>query len=183
MSQAEDRFWAWSTGIYGQPEVKDALLRLQDRHGFSVNAVLWAAWAASEGYTLSDAETAKVLSLVTDLDGYCVYPMRSVRRFLTAPHQGVDRDMQQALRKQILAAELSAEKLIQFTLARATDALANGPLETPDPRTIIERANQYFTVCGENLETPHLLADDEGPNPPRALFEVVLRSAGWLEED
>ena len=45
-------FWNFSIVIYGQPGVREACLRLQDKAGLDVNVLLYCLWRAARGMAL-----------------------------------------------------------------------------------------------------------------------------------
>lgn len=105
--------WSWTLEAYARPDVPDACLALQDAHGQNTPFLLWAIWAEgppaevlAKGEALAKAWEAEVLS-----------PIRTVRRRLKADFAPVDAGARLALREDIKAAELHAERLLMETLA------------------------------------------------------------------
>jgi uncharacterized protein (TIGR02444 family) len=105
--------WSWTLEAYSRPDVPDATLALQDAHGQNTPFLLWAVWAEgpppevlAKGATLARAWEAEVLS-----------PIRAVRRRLKEDFAPVEASPRLALREDIKAAELRAERLLMETLA------------------------------------------------------------------
>jgi uncharacterized protein (TIGR02444 family) len=111
--------WDWSLEAYARPGVAEACLELQDRHGHSVPYLLWAAWAARHGRTLSLAPLTAGADLARTWEEIAVGPLRHVRRQLKASIGGIEA---QAVRDQVKAAELAAERALMLALEAMTPA-------------------------------------------------------------
>ncbi|WP_374470807.1 TIGR02444 family protein [Phenylobacterium sp.] len=105
--------WEWALDAYGRDGVADACLALQDDHGQNVPFLLWAVWAEARdpGLLARAAEAARRWGAVA------VEPLRQVRRGLKAGCPPVDDGAREALREDVKAAELRAERLLLETLA------------------------------------------------------------------
>jgi len=105
--------WEWTLAAYGRPGVADACLRLQDEFGQNTNLLLWAVWAEARDPALLSraAETARTW------EAAAVAPLREARRALKAKLPPVDDAAREALREDVKAAELRAERVLLETLA------------------------------------------------------------------
>lgn len=105
--------WDWALAAYGWPGVPEACLALQDDHGQNTCLLLWAAWAgASEPELLRRAaETARAW------EAAAVLPLRQARRAIKAPQPGIADDAREALRTEVKACELHAERVLLQALA------------------------------------------------------------------
>ncbi|HEY8573763.1 TIGR02444 family protein [Phenylobacterium sp.] len=114
--------WEWALDAYGQPGVPEACLRLQDEHGQNVSYLLWAVWAEARDPALlaRAAETARVWETVA------LAPLRAARRELKAPRPPVADGARAALREDVKAAELRAERVLMETLAGLAGAASGG---------------------------------------------------------
>lgn len=157
-------FWDWSLVAYGRDEVAAACLGLQDRLGLDVNLVLFAVWLAVEGRSLgapSDGEKAtpgsvglaeaRLAVLSEDARRWqaeVVIPLRNSRRQLRAPRSAVPTAVptvdREALRKQIKAAELEAERLEQWLLQQAAAAVPRVSREAGNARSIADQAHLHL---------------------------------------
>ncbi len=113
--------WSWVVAAYGAPGVAEQCLDLQDAHEQNVPLLLWAAWAAthgpvSEGLASQAAEVARAWSEAA------IVPLRSVRRRLKQPLSDGDEASRLALREQVKAIELQAEKVLLEQLAGVSGA-------------------------------------------------------------
>lgn len=110
--------WEWALEAYGLAGVPEACLTLQDSHGQNTSLLLWAVWA--EG---PDAEAlAKGVAATRTWEATVLLPIRDVRRALKAPQPPVDDGAREALREDVKACELRAERVLMETL----EALAGG---------------------------------------------------------
>ncbi|WP_304172374.1 TIGR02444 family protein [Phenylobacterium aquaticum] len=114
--------WDWTLQAYGQAGVPEACLDLQDEHGQNTPFLLWAVWAEgpkpeilAEAARMAKAWEAAVLA-----------PIRKVRRTLKPPFPLVDDRAREALRDDIKAAELRAERVLMETLEQLSGHHKNG---------------------------------------------------------
>ena len=106
--------WPWAVDAYGRPDVASAALALQDQHGQCVPLLLWAAWARPVDSDL----IGRAVSLARTWEAAAILPLRTARRGLKAALPGGDDAAREALRTQIKAGELEAERLLLGALAR-----------------------------------------------------------------
>ncbi len=113
MDDAE-RLWAFAEDIYRRPGVEPACLKLQSRYGLSISLLLCAIWTGLEGrgkLGVSDVETT--VRRAQEWDREVIDPLRALRRHLKLhPPKGVEEETR-ALRKQLIAGELAAERVEQ----------------------------------------------------------------------
>ena len=110
-------FWSFSLQFYQRPEVAKACLELQDRDGADVNLILFALWAASRGHRLDASAIAGAEHTVRQWRETVTQQLRAARRAMKARHDAFDVAAVEALRQQVLAAELEAERLQQNAMA------------------------------------------------------------------
>jgi uncharacterized protein (TIGR02444 family) len=104
--------WDWTLIAYGQPGVPEACLALQDRHGQNTSFLLWSVWAEGPD-AAALAEGAKVAKA---WDATVLMPIREIRRALKPAFPGVEDDAREALREDVKAAELRAERVLMESL-------------------------------------------------------------------
>jgi uncharacterized protein (TIGR02444 family) len=126
VTDAPHALWRYAVAAYARPEVREACLALQDRHGADVNLLLLCAWRAAVGApALGTEDLAACAAAVEPWRRGAVERLRGVRRRLEAAAVP-------ALRAEVLAAELDAEYVEQALLMRALqlrgrlDALRHG---------------------------------------------------------
>lgn len=105
--------WEWALETYARPGVPQACLDLQDRHGQNTVLLLWAVWAETDDAGLLNRACAAARAW----DDAAVKPLRAVRRGLKASVPLIDDDAREALREDVKAAELRAERILMETLA------------------------------------------------------------------
>ena len=116
-------FWDWALGIYAKPGVAEACLDLQDKDQQCTVYLLWAAWAADQGLVLSHDSLVTGQALASQWEREVVQPLRHARRHLKTVIEAMPDPAPEALREQVKAAELLAEK----TLIEALAKLAGNP--------------------------------------------------------
>lgn len=141
-------FWDWALEAYARPGVARACLELQDRHGQSAPYLLWAAWAALNGRTLTGVQLAAGADLARTWEEIAVGPLRQVRRRLKAPVGGIDGE---TAREQVKAAELEAER----ALMRALEAMTPSAGEA----ILLASALQQAAEAWGPQPAPHALHD------------------------
>ena len=75
-----EEFWRWSLAVYEREGMKEALLEMQDRRGFSVNLLLFAIWASEERAALTPQHWASAIAIVEDWSGDVTERLRAARR-------------------------------------------------------------------------------------------------------
>jgi uncharacterized protein (TIGR02444 family) len=121
--------WRFSTAIYGRPGVKAACLTLQDA-GLDVNVALWIVWLGVTGRDPGPA-LGQALALSALWRARVVQPLRQARDGLKPAPDFIASGAAEALRKQILAAELEGERLQQAALNRLAAACPDHGRDDP----------------------------------------------------
>jgi uncharacterized protein (TIGR02444 family) len=114
--------WEWALGAYGRDGVADACLHLQDAHGQNVPLLLWAAWAELD----DPGRLAQGAAAARSWDAVAVTPLRAIRRSLKAPAPPVADAAREAVREEVKAIELRAERVLLETLAGVAGAASGG---------------------------------------------------------
>ena len=157
--EAAASLWNWSLKVYADPSVKEALLALQDRYFMNANLVLWSIWAARVGWSFSPDQVREVAANVDDFATHGAERLREIRRYLSGPKPGYPMETLAPLRKEVLAAELHAERLIQDRLAALTIDLGGDPAPSP-----VEGGDGFalahFAHLPLRLEKPLILGDE-----------------------
>jgi uncharacterized protein (TIGR02444 family) len=138
------RLWDWAVEAYGRPGAADAALELQDGHDQNVPYLLWAAWAASEGRPLGPDDLEAGADAARAWDAAAVRPLRAVRRQLKKPIPDLDDEAREAVRDQVKAAELYAER----RLLEQLETLAPDPAGPAKPLApaLVEAARAWARV-------------------------------------
>jgi uncharacterized protein (TIGR02444 family) len=105
--------WEWALQAYARPGAPEACLRLQDEFGQNTPLLLWAVWGEVKDPALlaRGAETARAWEQLA------LVPLRAVRRALKSACPPFDDVAREALREDVKAAELRAERVLLETLA------------------------------------------------------------------
>ena len=132
------RLWDWARTAYAVDGVADACLELQDAAGQNVPLLLWAAWCAAEGRAPDEDALEAAGDTARAWQDTAIGPLRAVRRALKPRAPDLDDGDREAVRAQVKAVELEAERC----LLAALEALAPAPSGSsrPPARVTIPRA-------------------------------------------
>jgi uncharacterized protein (TIGR02444 family) len=100
--------WDWCLAAYERPGVPQACLHLQDDYGLSTPLLMWAVWAGA----VDPALLATAASVARRWEIEVSAPIRSARRDLKARVPKVDDAAREALRTEVKAVELHAERVL-----------------------------------------------------------------------
>lgn len=100
--------WNWAVDTYGRAGVAQAALALQDDHGQNAPLLLWAAFAR----TTDPEALAAAAALARTWEATAILPLRRVRLALKDPLPPTPDVAREALRGQVKAAELAAERCL-----------------------------------------------------------------------
>lgn len=114
--------WDWTLDAYGQAGAPEATLALQDAHGQNTAFLLWAVWAEGPG----PGALAQAAAIAKAWDATVLVPIRDVRRALKLSQPPVDDGAREALREDVKAAELRAERVLMETLEGLAGASSGG---------------------------------------------------------
>jgi uncharacterized protein (TIGR02444 family) len=121
--------WDWARTAYAAEGVADACLELQDAAGQNVPLLLWAAWCAAEGRVPDEDALEAAGDTARAWQETAIAPLRAVRRALKPRAPDLDDEAREAVRAQVKAVELEAER----RLLTALEALAPAPSGPPGP--------------------------------------------------
>ena len=133
--------WDWAVKAYASDGVGEACLHLQDAAGQNVPLLLWAAWAARTGRS-PDADTLEAACDVARAwQEAAIAPLRVVRRAMKGRNPDLDDADREAVRAQVKAVELEAER----RLLAALEGLSPPPGGAPRPvlEALIAVARQW----------------------------------------
>jgi uncharacterized protein (TIGR02444 family) len=113
--------WNWVVDAYARPGVPETCLKLQDEFGQNTSLLLWAWWAKPD-----PGQLERAVEVTKSWDSTALMPLRAVRRTLKAAHPPVADASREALREEVKAAELHAERVLVETLERLGDGPGAG---------------------------------------------------------
>ena len=123
------RLWDWAVAAYGADGVAPACLELQDAAGQNVPLLLWAGWCAAEGRAPDEDALEAAGDTARAWQETAIAPLRAIRRALKPRAPDLDDEAREAVRAQVKAVELEAER----RLLTALEALAPAPSTRPQP--------------------------------------------------
>lgn len=109
--------WDWAVRAYAAEGVQAACLDLQDSADQDVPLLLWAAWCARTGRRLDSETLEAAVDLTRAWREQAIAPLRAVRQRLKLRHPDLDDTAREAVRTQVKAAELAAERALLQGLA------------------------------------------------------------------
>ena len=135
----DDSLWRWAVHAYGSEGVEAACLHLQDAAGQNVPLLLWAAWAARGGRQ-PDAETLEAACDVARAwQDAAIAPLRAVRRTLKGRNPDLEDADREAVRAQVKAVELEAERRLLAALEALSPPAEGGPRPVLDALVAVAR--------------------------------------------
>ncbi len=159
-------FWAFSLTVYGGEGVEKECLELQERLSLDVNLLLFVAYiGAVESVALDKSDIAAANAAVAGWHGEIVRALRTARRALKPPSTDSTNPLRgpsAALRAQVKAAELQAEKIEQAMLWQWSRAqLANRPRSGRDHALAgnLRAVFEFYGVIAAAAETVPRLRD------------------------
>lgn len=166
-------FWDWSVEAYERPGAAPAFLALQDRAGLDVNVALFCCWAGERGIGLRPSDLDRIDDRIDDWVGSVVLPLRDVRRRLKAGFEGVPQALSEAVRQDVLAVELDAERVSQSLLASLADTAGRQGTSPAAPETAALNLAVYARWA--RVDPP--LASQLLPRTMRALWPMSFTPA------
>ena len=146
-----DTLWDWALKAYAAPGVADACLRLQDSADQNVPLLLWAAWGAQTGRRPDEDDIEAACDTARVWGGAAVSPLRAIRRTLKGPIPDMDDAAREAVREQIKAVELLAERKLLAALEGLT------PAPSGEPRRAIEGLVETARLWARIVPRPALV--------------------------
>ena len=122
------RFWDWAGEAYARSGVEPLCLELQDDHLLSAPYLLWAAWAAATGRTLTEQQLHTAAEVAKAWEEDVIGHLRAARRALRPPEAGADTRGFPELRQQVKTAELTAERMLMESLEMTAPPRTRQPL-------------------------------------------------------
>jgi len=125
--------WNWALTAYAADGVAEACLDLQDSAGQNIPLLLWAAWCAAEGRVPDEDALEAAGDTARAWQETAIAPLRAVRRALKPRAPDLDDADREAVRTQVKAVELDAERRLLNALealAPASTGHAQPPLAT-----------------------------------------------------
>ena len=121
--------WDWAVRAYAAEGVSEACLHLQDAAGQNAPLLLWAAWAARTGRAPNPDTLEAACDIARAWQEAAIAPLRAVRRTLKGPNPDLENADREAVRAQVKAVELEAER----RLLAALEALSPSAEAAPAP--------------------------------------------------
>lgn len=134
-------FWDWALAAYGAPGVAEECLHLQDTHDQNVPLLLWAAWCAETGRAADEEAIEAACDTARVWADHAVIPLRELRRALKTRRPDMEDIDREAVRTQVKAVELEAERRLMLALEGLAPAPGGTAVKTPD--LLVRAARQW----------------------------------------
>ncbi len=131
--------WDWAVSAWATEGVSEACLHLQEAAGQNPPLLLWAAWAARTGRS-PDADTLEAAcDIARAWQESAIAPLRDIRRVLTGRNPDLEDADREAVRLQVKAVELDAERRLLAALEALTPASGGAPRHGLDAMVAVAR--------------------------------------------
>lgn len=131
----QETLWDSVLKHYSKEPVEKLSLAWQEDYGANVTLLLWCVWLKDENIGLSKDVLIDVMESTKKVENTTLWPLRRARRGL-AELGVLTRVQQQLVKKQILAAELSIEKILAHKLQDITQKYSEVMRDTQNPLTL-----------------------------------------------
>ena len=137
--QYDNEFWRFSLLTYGQSEVAQECLALQETLDVNINLLLFCAWVGAQGIMLSGENIGAASKAVAAWDETVVHPLREVRKHIKSLSVGELEDFRSRLKD----IELEAEKIEQAILFNYWKSISRPPAGADRRDVITENVKKY----------------------------------------
>ena len=125
--------WNFTIEAHQRSGVHKACMALQVNHDIDVNFIFWCCWAGAMGApSLDEIQMESAMDAVGQWQREIVRPVWRARWKLKPSYGSFPEDLTEALRQQLIAAELNAEHIEMLHLARAVKIRIDTGLSTWD---------------------------------------------------
>ena len=131
--------WDWAVRAYGSDGVEAACLHLQDAAGQNIPLLLWAAWAARTGRAPDADAVEAACDVARAWQEAAIAPLRAVRRALKGRNPDLEDADREAVRAQVKAVELEAERRLLVALETLSPPPEGGPRPVLDALVAVAR--------------------------------------------
>jgi len=152
--ELDNAFWQFSLSIYGQVDVAEECLALQEAIGIDVNLLLFCAWLGTQGVILSRDDIAASVETIEAWSENVVRPLRGVRQRM----KGLYRNEFADLRERVKALELEAEQVEQAILFAHAKKIHGAGAGADRRKAIGQNVDQYLKTVSVPASAPRLIA-------------------------
>lgn len=125
--------WRFTIEAHQRPGVHEACVALQTNHDIDVNFLFWCCWTGAVGApALDEIQMARAMDAVGKWQRDIVRPVWRARWKLKPSYGSFPEDSTEALRQQLIKAELNAEHIEMLHLARAVKIRIESGVSTWD---------------------------------------------------
>src|SRR5262249_28232673 len=147
--------------VYGQVDVAEECLALQEAIGLDVNVLLFCAWLGSQGSGLSGRDIIAAAATIEAWRDNVVRPLRGVRQRMKELY----RDQFAQLREGVKALELEAEQIEQAILFAHAKKIRGADAGVDRRKAIGQNVDKYLKTVSASASAPRLIAAVRGTIP------------------
>jgi uncharacterized protein (TIGR02444 family) len=140
--QYDNDFWRFSLAVYGQPEIAEECLSLQQAHGVDINLLLFCAWLGTRGAILSSKDLEDASGAVSAWNEGVVRPLRGVRQWIKARYC----DEFGSIRERVKGIELEAEQIEQAILLAFSKRIQGLRAGVDRAEAVARNVDQYLRL-------------------------------------
>ncbi len=167
MTFQDHPLWDFTVESHRRPGVHEACLRLQMDHRIDVNFLFWCCWVARTGAPpLDEKQLQTALDAVGSWQEEIVRPIWKARWKLKPAYGSFPKDLTEALRRQLIAAEINGEHIEMLHLAHAVKIQADASVSSRDRVShAVENLRRYLTR--------HFLVESEVKQFPKSILSPL----------
>ncbi len=131
--------WDWAVRAWAADGVREACLHLQDAAGQNPPLLLWAAWAARTGRKPDADALEGACDIARAWQEAAIAPLRAVRRTLKGRNPDLEDADREAIRAQVMAGALAAERRLLAALETLAPPSEGAPRPVLDAMVAVAR--------------------------------------------
>lgn len=131
--------WDWAVRAWAADGVSEACLHLQDAAGQNPPLLLWAAWAANTGRDPDADSLEAACDIARAWQDSAIAPLRDIRRALKGRNPDLEDADREAVRLQVKAVELEAERRLLTALEALSPPSGGAPRPVLDALVAVAR--------------------------------------------
>ena len=150
-----ESFWDFSIRTYGNEQVPQACLALQNDHGVDVNVLLYCCWYGITRGSQDIDSFNEILSFSESWAENVVKPLRGVRSWMKSTgcvDSRVPTEACMSYREKVKGTELAAEKMQQEVLSSLSTEKPKDMESNKQLLAVADNVHQYFVLINVELE-------------------------------
>jgi uncharacterized protein (TIGR02444 family) len=138
----DNDFWRFSLAVYGEADVAEECLALQQAIEADINFLLFCAWIGTRAIILSRKDIEAALKNVSAWQEHVVRPLRSVRQQIKA----LTHDEFESFRARVKSMEIEAEQIEQAILFAYSKGIQNAHACADCREAVTQNVKKYIEI-------------------------------------